>query len=451
MLSRLRIGPKLLLAPGLVLLLLVVSSCGAWYAMVRQNASLESIVQVRAARIKQANDLVAAAQGAHARSYQLLTWISGSFSRSRIEALQAEIAAGHAAIERGFASLARNSRPGSAERRYLAQSEAAHAAYVRAIGDVIELAQADPSIGANAMVKAERAFDVVARRLADLSQLEQQLSEAASQRAAADFRLISVLMPALVALSVVLSLAITMAVRRALLADLRAIGQAALELGSGDLTVPRRDYGSDEIADTSRVLDTSIRSLNQTLKTIQQSAQQLAASAGRSADGALAERMTLALAAAREDAARVAAMAAQIEEQAGRAGNLALNAALEAARAGPPGDSFAILADQVRSLAQQSAGTARAIGEIAAHAMAGLERGAGQRCEGAAEAPGAQAVPVEQMSRHNCALVQQASAEAASLQEQALSLSKAVAGFRLEAAPPRPAARARLTLASKRA
>ncbi|HEY0062198.1 MAG TPA: Tar ligand binding domain-containing protein, partial [Telluria sp.] len=50
MLGRLRIGPKLLLAPGLVLLLLVASSGGAYWALWRQNQSLESIVQVRAAR-----------------------------------------------------------------------------------------------------------------------------------------------------------------------------------------------------------------------------------------------------------------------------------------------------------------------------------------------------------------------------------------------------------------
>jgi hypothetical protein len=50
MLARLRIGPKLLLAPALVLVLPIVSSSGAWYAMVRQNHSLVSIVQVRAAR-----------------------------------------------------------------------------------------------------------------------------------------------------------------------------------------------------------------------------------------------------------------------------------------------------------------------------------------------------------------------------------------------------------------
>ena len=51
MLSKLRIGPKLLLAPGVVLILLICLSAGAYLGMVRQNASLENMVQQRAVRL----------------------------------------------------------------------------------------------------------------------------------------------------------------------------------------------------------------------------------------------------------------------------------------------------------------------------------------------------------------------------------------------------------------
>jgi hypothetical protein len=62
MLARLRIGPKLLLAPALVLVLPIVSSSGAWYAMVCQNHSLVSIVQVRAARDLASGNITARAR-----------------------------------------------------------------------------------------------------------------------------------------------------------------------------------------------------------------------------------------------------------------------------------------------------------------------------------------------------------------------------------------------------
>ena len=66
MLNKLRIGPKLLLAPGLVLVLLMLLSAGAYYGMVRQNASLENMVLVRAERLNAAADVSGDVKYAHA-------------------------------------------------------------------------------------------------------------------------------------------------------------------------------------------------------------------------------------------------------------------------------------------------------------------------------------------------------------------------------------------------
>jgi methyl-accepting chemotaxis protein len=351
---------------------------------------------VRAARIKDATDLVAEAQAVHARSYRLLSGIGGSFSKARIEALVDEIHQRHLAIDRKFAGLALHSASGSAERRFLEQSEAAHEAYVREVQQVIELARADESIGANAMGKAERAFDMVALRLSELSRLEQQLSETASGRAQADFKAISTLMPLLVALSIILSLAITVAVRRSLLKEVGEISDAAFDLASGNLTVRRRDYGSDEISQTSRTLDASIRTLNQTLKNILDSARSidtasreiaigkaglssrageqaysleqttasmeaLTATVSKTADNALAanrlaasassiaqkggsvvERLVAAMASVKARSQQAGTVLDALVQIAGQASVLALNAAVEAGRAGEQGRGFAL-------------------------------------------------------------------------------------------------------------
>lgn len=277
MLARLRIGPKLLLAPGVVLLLLVLLSGGSYYAMVRQNESLDSIVQRRAANIRAAAELSASARSAHAQAYQVLTWISGSFPLARIEPLVVDLQARHRAVDRDLARLARLTADSPDEQRDVEQARAAWGEYVPAVRDVIEIARIDQSISANAMVKAERASAVVAQRLAALARREQALSEQASRESADEFRLIAALMPVVIALSVAASLAITMAVRRALLADIGAIGAAAYGLASGDLTIRARTYGNDEIGQTARLLDAGIRGLNRQMRTVLESARSIGA------------------------------------------------------------------------------------------------------------------------------------------------------------------------------
>ncbi|SHG69476.1 methyl-accepting chemotaxis protein [Massilia sp. CF038] len=536
LLAQLRIGPKLLLAPGLVLLILLASSGGAYWALWRQNQSLESIVQVRSARIRDATELVAEAQSAHARAYQLLTWISGSFSLARIDALAADIERRHGAIEQRFSGLRGHTLPGSAERRLLEQSQGAHADYLRELGEAIELARADQTIGASAMQKPQRAFETVAQRLQELAQLERELSEAASLQAARDFRAISTLMPLLAALSVVLSLAITLAVRRSLLRQVRGIDATALDLASGNLTVPQREYGVDEIADTSRTLDASIRNLSGTLRGIldsarsiddasraitagnadlthrsgeqansieqtaasilalsatvsstadtAQQANRLAASASTIAQkgGGVAEHLTRTLAGIGVSSARVMLLLEQAEGMAARGGTLTLNAAVEAARLGEQGGAFAALTGELRALAQQSAGMLAEMRALVAQSMVQIEAGrtaaeeagfnladiassvreVGDMIDRISHASVAQAsgishvntaiVQMDQVSQKNAALVAQAATAAQSLQSQAVALSRAVAGFRLDdtVAPVVAGGRPRLRLASKR-
>ncbi|NNG21797.1 methyl-accepting chemotaxis protein [Telluria aromaticivorans] len=430
MLSRLKIGPKLLLAPGVVLLLLVLLSSAAYYAMVRQHQSLHTIVGPRAVQLRSTTELVAQAQRVHADTYKLLTWISSSFSRPRIDLLITQIHRQNGAIERSFAELVRLTPDGSAERRHVEQAQHAHGVYVRAAREVVELAHADQTIGANAMIKPEAAFAIMAERMTLLARLERDLSEQASDSAAADFRVIAGLMPVVILLAVGVSLAITMAVRRVLLVEIRGIGAAALGLASGDLTIRQRDYGDDEIGETSRALDAGIRNLNGTLRTVLESArtigntsrdislgslsmhsravfrsrslddaaasmQELADTVSSTANSALAanrlaqsastsareggltvERMAATMATVKEGALRAAEVAGVIDAFASEAGTLALNAALEAAQGGlggKAGRDFADAAGEVRLLAQRAVRAAREVRELAARSVAEIE------------------------------------------------------------------------------
>jgi hypothetical protein len=147
MLKKLRIGPKLLLAPGLVLVLLTMLSAAAYYGMVRQNDSLEHMVQVRAHRLQSVADVAGDARFAHANIYQLLAWVNGSFAASRLAALTDDIHKKHAAIGAKLGELSKLAEP--SERTALEGSLAALASYRKLVAETIELAQVDQSIATN--------------------------------------------------------------------------------------------------------------------------------------------------------------------------------------------------------------------------------------------------------------------------------------------------------------
>jgi len=525
MLNQLRIAPKLLLAPALAVTLLMATAGGAYYGLVRQNATMENLVQVRAARLQAAAAITGEARYAHAHIYQLLAWINGSFAQARLDALSAQIRSRHGAIEKQLAELAAVAEP--AERAIVEASGAALASYRKAVLETMEMAAIDQSIATNSMTKAERQFETLNGELGKLAALEQTLSAQAQAQAREEFQMLGAAMAGMVLLSAVLSLLVTLFLRRAMLRGIHGIADVVRSLAAGRLVQGKTGAGRDEIAETGRLLDQTMDKLNGTLRAILESVSAIDTASREIASGNMdlstrTERQAASLeetasaihsltqaVRSNADHARAACeLAARASGLAGRGGAsvtqavasmesirassrriveiigvidgiafqtniLALNAAVEAARAGEAGRGFAVVASEVRTLAQRSAAAAKEIKALIGASVATIDSGAA--CVNAAgasmgdivesvrqvneviehisqasthQAQGIEEVnhavcQIDDVTQQNAALVEQAAAAAASLQEQAVNLTRAVGVFQLAGDAATPAAAAR--------
>jgi methyl-accepting chemotaxis protein len=192
-------------------------------------------------------------------------------------------------------------------------------------------------------------------------------------------------------------------------------------------------------------------------------ATELAASAAQIADrgGEMAARAVTTMQAISGESKKMVDIIAVIEGIAFQTNILALNAAVEAARAGEEGRGFAVVASEVRALAQKSGSAAKeirvliqsAVDQVGAGAQlveqtgASIDetRGAIGRVTGIVQAIAAsaaeQATGIEQVNvavahmdgitQQNAALVEEASAAAQSLEEQARQLQQAMSGFHI--------------------
>lgn len=167
--------------------------------------------------------------------------------------------------------------------------------------------------------------------------------------------------------------------------------------------------------------------------------------------------------------AKIDEIIAAIDEIAFQTNLLAVNASIEAARAGERGQGFAVVAAEVRNLAQRSASSAKEIKALIADSLKKVDRGAalvnrsgetlhtivgsvqpvgqmvGQIAASAAEQiTGIEQInlavaQLDQVTQTNSSQTEQLAATAASLAGQSQSLTALVGKFTIVAADPKPA------------
>ena len=241
------------------------------------------------------------------------------------------------------------------------------------------------------------------------------------------------------------------------------ISTSASEISQGNLDLSQRtEEQAASIEETASSMEELTGTVRQNADNARQ-ANQLAAGAREQAEkgGSVVELAVSAMSAINEASKKIADIIGVIDEIAFQTNLLALNAAVEAARAGEQGRGFAVVAAEVRNLAQRSAGAAKEIKALIADSVTKVGEGSRlvndsgmtlQQIVSAvkkvsdivaeiAEASGEQSAGIQRIGdaiaqmdqgvQQNAALVEEAAATSASMDEQAHGLIKLMNVFKM--------------------
>jgi methyl-accepting chemotaxis protein len=242
-----------------------------------------------------------------------------------------------------------------------------------------------------------------------------------------------------------------------------AVAQAASEIAQGNEDLSQRTEGQasslEQTASSMEEISSMVRTNASTAQQANHLAQQ--ASSGASESGETFRQVVGKMNDIRDASRRIAEINAVIDGIAFQTNILALNAAVEAARAGEQGRGFAVVAGEVRTLAQRSATAAREIKSLISqsadtvesghqlatstsdnvHALVSRVQEVSQLMSNLAAGNEQQQMGIEQVNQavnhldqgtqQNAALVEQSSAAAISLRNQAARLQEAIGFFRL--------------------
>lgn len=254
MLSHLKLGPKLLLGPLVVLVLLALLGASAMFGLTRQAYHLKVDVTAHQAGMVNTSEILREIQEAQRGAYQVLAMSSASYpAEKRNEATAAALKAMDRSIDKlkQLGELSINEDQKSAIAKLLPVTTS----YRKKIAEALDMVEDDNTIATTMMLRSTPLSDDILQGLKALNVAQIESSQNAIN-GVVDFSRVmqwGLAIAILVAFSasIALSLVVSSAIRR----DVYQIRDAARSMQSGDLGAHLETSSHDEIGDTARAFE----------------------------------------------------------------------------------------------------------------------------------------------------------------------------------------------------